>query len=121
MEALYIEDDPVQQRLMFLYMTGMDIKLHMADNGTDGLAIAHKVLPSFIITDLFVPGLDGITLLRVLKEDNRLQNIPVIVTTADLLIHDKFDVWSMGAAACLFKPVSRGKLEEILGQLFPNF
>ena len=118
MEALYIEDDPVQQRLMFLYLTGMDIKLHLADNGNDGLAIAQKVLPSFIITDLFIPGLDGMTLVRLLKEDSRLQSIPVIILTADLLIHNKFDVWGMGAAACLFKPMSKSEIAGILKQLF---
>lgn len=59
MEALYIEDDVVQQRLMALYLADMGIKLHLADNGTDGLGIAQKVLPSFILMDMHVPGLVG--------------------------------------------------------------
>lgn len=118
MEALYIEDDPAQQRLMFLYLADLDIYLHLANTGNDGWALARKVLPSFIIIDLFLPDLDGDALLKLLKEDALLKEIPVIIVTADLLLHEKFDISGKGAVACLIKPVSKSKITGILEQIF---
>jgi len=118
MEALYIEDNLIEQRLISLYMTDMNIKLHLVGNGSDGLVIAHKVLPSFIMMDMCIPDMDGETLLKLLKEDRQLQNIPVIIMTADLLIDRKVDVFGLGATACLIKPVSKSDIAGILRQLF---
>jgi CheY-like chemotaxis protein len=118
MEALYIEDNVIEQRLMSLYFADMSITLHLAGNGSDGLAIAHKVLPSFIMMDMVIPDMDGATLLKVLKEDRQLQDIPIIIMTADLLIDKKVDVFGLGATACLIKPVSKSRIADILKQLF---
>lgn len=118
MEALYIEDDLIQQRLMSLYLTDMDITLHLASTGKDGLSLIHKVLPSFIIMDLFLSDMDGIEVLKQLKENPRVKDIPVIVVSADLLIHKKFNLWDDGAWACLIKPVSKSQIAALVRQLF---
>lgn len=118
MEALYIEDNVIEQRLISLYMADMNIKLHLAGNGSDGLATAHKVLPSFIMMDMVIPDMDGETLLKLLKEDQQLQHIPIIIMTADLLIDRKMDVFELGATACLIKPVGKSVIAGMLKQLF---
>lgn len=103
---------------MQLYLTDMSITLHLAGNGSEGLAMARNVLPSFIMMDLFLPDMDGSTLLTWLKNDQKLGNIPVIIITADLLANEKFNIFSAGAAACLIKPVIKNRLVDILSQLF---
>lgn len=121
MEALYIEDDLIQQRLMTLYFQDMGIKLHLAGNGTDGLPTARKVLPSFIMADWFLPDLEGATLLRLIEEDTQLQHIPVIVITANpLILHDQH-IFAQGAAACLIKPVNKSKIANVIQQILPNW
>lgn len=118
MEALYIEDNPIEQRLMQLYLQDMGITLHLAGNGSDGLAQARQVLPSFILMDIQLPDMDGITLLQLLQATPLLDKIPVIVTTADLLAQEKYNILETGIKACLNKPVTREKLGIILRQLF---
>jgi CheY-like chemotaxis protein len=117
MEALYIEDNPIEQRLMQLYLTDMSIKLHLAGSGFDGLGIAQKVLPSFIITDLNLPDIEGDTLIKLLKQYPQLKETPVIITTADLLAKEKYDISGIGVTAYLIKPVSKAKLAAILRKL----
>ena len=118
MEALYIEDNPIEQRLMQLYLTDMGIKLHLAGGGFDGLGIAQKVLPSFIITDLNLPDIEGDTLIKLLRQCPQLKETPVIIATADLLAKEKYEISGIGVAACLIKPIGKSKLGAILRQLF---
>lgn len=119
MEALYIEDNLIEQRLMTLYMGDLGVKLHIAGTGSEGWTMAHKVLPSFIMMDMGMPDMDGETLLKLLKADYRVRHIPLIVITADLLIDRKVNIWDMGVVGCVIKPVSKSRLAGLLKQLFP--
>ena len=51
-------------------------------DGTDALAKAHRALPDHVITDSLMPGLDGFTLLRLLREDPATEAVPVIMLTS---------------------------------------
>lgn len=123
MEGLYIEDDKIQQLVMSATLAHLNVKLHLASSGMDGLGMAQKILPAFIIMDMGLPDVEGSILLKLFKKDVRVKDIPVIVTTADLLIHEKVNIWETGhaATACIFKPLTISKLADILKQLFEDF
>ena len=69
----------------------------------DGTAPA--VIPGLILLDLNLPGVDGRDVLRAVKSDPRLQNIPVIVLTSSMAREDITRCYDAGADSYLMKPV----------------
>jgi len=85
-EVLVIDDDPNDLRLLGKMLSEQGrYKANLAEGGQAGWSAITAKTPHAIILDLFMPEMDGFTILERLREDNNLRNIPVIVITgADL-------------------------------------
>lgn len=73
----------------------------------DGLETMEKVKaenPACIVLDIMMPGMDGIEVLRKLKQDQTTRRIPVVMLTAKDTDKDIFTGWREGAEAYLCKP-----------------
>lgn len=81
-----------------------------ASNGEQGLALAKEKLPDAIITDLMMPKLDGLELIKKIREDMLTCHIPIIVITAKVTENDRIRVLDAGADAYLVKPFSNDEL-----------
>lgn len=81
-----------------------------ADNGNDALNIAVDRLPDLIISDIMMPGMDGIHLCRLLKEDIRTGHIPVILLTARVTVLQVQEGFEAGADEYITKPFNAGLL-----------
>jgi len=73
--------------------------------------------PGLILLDLNMPGLDGRKTLRLIKEDNKLKKIPVIILTTSTDERDVQDCYQMGANTYVQKPVSFEGLIEAIKRL----
>ena len=62
-------------------------------------------LPGIILLDLNMPKMNGIEFLRVMKTDNSIKRIPVIVLTTSKEEQDKIDSFNLGVAGYMIKPV----------------
>jgi signal transduction histidine kinase len=82
-----------------------------ADNGTEGLALARRDLPSLIITDVNMPGMTGFELLETFRGDEALRPIPVIVISAKVDRATTRRGMELGAADFITKPFTE---EEVL-------
>ena len=60
--------------------------------------------PELVVLDIMLPGMDGITILKKMKEDSRLRDIPVIMATAKGEEYDKIQGLDLGADYYLAKP-----------------
>jgi signal transduction histidine kinase/CheY-like chemotaxis protein len=89
----------------------------VAMSAEEGLRLACELRPDAITLDVMMPGTDGWTLLRNLKSDSKLMNIPVIMLT---MVDDKGMGYTLGAAEYLTKPVNRANLLQILGRYTHN-
>lgn len=87
-----------------------DYALYMASNGTEGLEKAHQIIPDIIITDLMMPGIDGLQLCERIKSDPLLSHIPVVVVTAKSEDADRIRGLKAGADAYLVKPFIANEL-----------
>jgi threonine synthase len=85
-----IEDDPDAARLLrrILQARGK-YQIFEANNGRAGLDLIHRDHPDLILLDLMMPELDGFTFLEIVKQDEALQDVPVIVVTAKDLTPDE--------------------------------
>jgi signal transduction histidine kinase/CheY-like chemotaxis protein len=112
-EVLVIEDDPGAVRLLRTYLEGDGYRVRVARDGEQALAKAHERLPSAIVLDVLLPGMDGWEVLRQLKSDDSLRDVPVIIVT----VVDERDVGlALGAVDYFVKPVDREALLERLSR-----
>jgi len=81
-----------------------DYQVIEAVNGEQGLRKAGKIIPDLIICDIMMPKMDGIELLKRIKNDTKTSHIPVILLTAKSEQADKLEGLSIGADAYLTKP-----------------
>jgi CheY-like chemotaxis protein/AraC-like DNA-binding protein len=91
-----------------------------ADNGSDGLEKALKLIPDFIVSDIMMPGMDGIELLQKLKNNINTSHIPVILLTAKTAIENKLEGLTCGADDYITKPFSvryfQARIDNLLEQ-----
>jgi CheY-like chemotaxis protein len=109
--VLAIDDDADILKLVIDGVGGAGFHVVTAQNGPDGLALARKIRPDCILLDLMMPHMDGWQVLRTLKNDPALKNIPVYIVS---MIEERAKAFAMGVTGYLQKPVTR---DELVAQL----
>ncbi len=102
--ALLIDDSPDVHRLLAMRLRSEGIDVVKAVSGTKGLQVAQKSLPSVVLLDIDMPGMDGFEVLRTLKDTEATQHIPVIMLSGMHNSHDKVTAFDLGAADFITKP-----------------
>lgn len=87
-----------------------------ASNGTEALQLAARHMPSLILMDLMMPGLDGFETIRSLKADDATAGIPIIAVTALSRPIDRQKALEYGAEAYLSKPFDLDLMASIVQQ-----
>ncbi len=107
-KILIVEDEPAIRELIRLTLESSGYpNLYEAEDGEDALRSARSVLPDLILLDLMLPGMDGLSVCRKLKEDAETKSIPVIMLTARSEESDIVLGLEMGACDYMTKPFSR--------------
>jgi len=109
--VLVVEDDPDlgDTIVTFLKEEGLDAKL--ARDGDQAMRLLDQLHPSAMILDLMMPRRDGFSVLRELRADGRIGNLPVIVVTAIFGLSERLYATELGAADYVTKPF---ELDELL-------
>lgn len=114
---LVVDDDPVALALTERFLHRGEYNIMLAESGKEGISKAEQEQPDIILLDLMMPGVDGWTVLSVLKENPNTQNIPVILLS---MLDEQNLGLDMGAVDYLRKPVDWDKLSTIIDQLVPQ-
>ena len=109
--VLVIDDDPVQRDLMLRFLTREGFHVRTAVGGEAGLRLARQLHPVAITLDVMMPAMDGWTVLRALKADVELRDIPVVMLT---MVDDPERGFTLGASDYATKPVDRRRLSQLL-------
>lgn len=102
--ALLIDDSPDVHRLLSMRLRSEGIDVVSATSGDDGLRSASTSLPSVILLDIDMPGMDGFEVLRRLKEAEATLNVPVIMLSGLHSPQDKVTAFDLGAVDFISKP-----------------
>ena len=78
--------------------------VHSAQNGEEGLSLAHKLKPDIIITDVMMPGITGYEFTRLLRREPEFAVTPILVLTAQSGLDAKLQSFEAGADDHLTKP-----------------
>ena len=107
--VLVIDDNPDVIEYVTIALA-RDYDVRSAADGYDGLAKAREEVPSLIISDVMMPGMDGYELCRRVKADETLRQIPVILLTAKAALNDKVEGLEAGSDDYISKPFSTREL-----------
>ena len=75
-----------------------------APDGETGLAEARAHRPDAVVLDVMMPGIDGLEVLRTMRAEDELADVPVVVLTANASRSVEQDGWDAGATAYVTKP-----------------
>lgn len=104
-QVLIVDDNAENLYLLRMLLQGHGHTVEEARHGAEALAKARQQPPSLLISDLLMPVMDGYTLLRQWKTDDRLKTIPFMVYTATYTdAKDERLAFDLGADAFLVKP-----------------
>ncbi len=113
---LLIEDNHLNQKLMRAFLAPTNLSLVVANHGKEGLDLARAHKPDLVVTDLFMPEMDGQETITHFKADSELSDIPIIALSATVMHEQEEKAKAAGAAVFLRKPVTREKLIATLTQ-----
>jgi CheY-like chemotaxis protein len=111
--VLVIDDEPEARDIVERFLRRDGFEVATAASGEEGLKMAHKLMPAAITLDVMMPDMDGWSVLRALKADPELKDVPVVMLT---MVDDKGKGYSLGATDYLTKPVDRSQLYEVLAR-----
>ena len=78
---LVVDDDPDAREFLVTVLEDNGFAAVTANDGTEAIAMIDESVPDLISLDIAMPEKSGVAVYRKLKEDDRLQNIPVIIIT----------------------------------------
>lgn len=109
---LVVDDEPFNLEIIVEYLADCDYDLVTAADGSSALERLAESGPDFdlVLLDRMMPGLDGVEVLRKIKDDPRLQTIPVIMQTAAASPEEVREGLAAGAHYYLTKPFAADSL-----------
>lgn len=109
-KVLVIEDEVTILENISDYLSMNDFQVYTATNGNDGFKLALSVNPDIIISDIMMPGMNGLELLKSLRNDNNTAEIPLIFLTAKSEDNDLRMAMNLGADDYVKKPFRNSDL-----------
>ena len=111
--VLVVEDNKDLRKYLYTILSE-HYNVLLAENGKAGLLMTRTEMPDFIITDVTMPVMDGITMVSEIKQDHDLSQIPIIILSAKASVQDRLKGFEMGVDAYMTKPFST---EYLLGRI----
>ncbi len=104
--VLIVDDDPHTSEFISLCIQNLNVDIIEAENGKKAMEVLKRTPIHLIVTDLLMPEIDGFELLRSVKKDVNLSNIPVIAVTSDGNIKTRDKAFKLGADDFVAKPIT---------------
>ena len=124
---LLVEDDAADQKLIKMSLSKEKIinEIHIANNGEEAMEYLQRSkdgdnetpMPDLILLDLNMPRMDGKEFLKLMRSDDELGSIPVVVLTTSDSDKDILESYKLQAAGYIMKPVNLKEFQDVIQNL----
>ena len=116
--VLAVDDDRIALRLIEAMLTKHNYVVKTASSGEEALTILGEITPAVLILDVMMPGISGYDLCRLVKQEKRLKDIPVIFLTSRDTPKDYKTGRDLGAIIYMAKPIKPEQMLHVVQMLF---
>ena len=107
---LVVDDDPDVLELIVFHLEKENFKVAVADTGDKALKMVRSLVPCLLVLDLMLPGINGLEICRLLKQDPKTRDVPILMLTARAAEEDRIRGLELGAHDYVTKPFSPREL-----------
>jgi signal transduction histidine kinase/DNA-binding response OmpR family regulator len=118
--SILLIEDNTEIRTFLKNQLSKSYEIIEAENGNVGLNLAYEIVPDIIISDILLPGKDGMLITETLKNDIRTSHIPIIILTAKGSVENQIEGLKLNADAYIVKPFNLQFLRETIKGLLRN-
>jgi CheY-like chemotaxis protein len=116
-KVLIAEDNPVNRELLRELLELRGYTVLEACDGQEALRLIEQTQPELMLLDIGMPGMDGFAVVRRIRENPRLAQLPVVAVTAYAMRGDQERVLNSGFDGYLSKPINPSSLTKELDRL----
>jgi CheY-like chemotaxis protein len=116
-KVLIVDDNPVNLKLANVLLTTEGYETRTAADAEEALGVLRAWPPDLILTDVQLPGMDGLELTRRLKADPATRDVIVVAITAYTMRGDEQKAFEAGCDAYVPKPIDTRALPELIARL----
>ncbi|HRY30474.1 MAG TPA: response regulator [Elusimicrobiota bacterium] len=110
--VLVVDDEPVVRKVLERFLRSKGLSVSVAEGGVEALSLVKKERPHIMLLDLWMPKMNGIEVLKAVREIDR--EIAVIISTANADVDIARKTMEMGACDYIIKPFDLPYLETAL-------
>ena len=115
---LIVDDNPLNARLLSYILGTKGFAVRIATHAAEAHTLLESYAPRLILMDVQLPGMDGLQLTRLLKEDPRTKDILIVAVTASAMAGDESRALSAGCDGYITKPIdTRTLAAQVMGYL----
>jgi CheY-like chemotaxis protein len=111
---LIVDDNPTNMKLVAFLLRARGYEVCTAIDAIEAQSVLAEHLPALILMDVQLPGMDGLTLTRLLKDDPRTRDIVIVAVTAYAMKGDEHKAIAMGCDGYITKPIDTRALPEMV-------
>ena len=117
---LLIVEDNDDLRAFLVSILSSDYAVMQAANGKEGLEMAMREQPDFILTDVMMPEMDGLEMVHRIKENRDISHIPIVILSAKASLDDRIEGLKAGVNDYITKPFSATYLKQRMQNIISN-
>lgn len=116
---LVVDDDAELREYIKDHLSGV-YRVTTASNGAEAMKMILDNVPDLVVSDVMMPEMDGLTLLKQLKSNSRTHHVPVILLSSKSDIADRMAGWNRGADGYIGKPFDIDELDMMIDNIIDN-
>jgi len=107
---LAVDDSPSMRDMVRIALTGAGFEVEQAADGREALDIARKTAFDLVLSDVNMPVMDGIELIRALRAESAYRHTPILMLTTESSVERKREGKEAGATGWIVKPFDPAQL-----------
>lgn len=116
-QILAVDDSQTMRDMVSFTLRNAGFKVDLAVDGQDALSKLKGESPNLIITDINMPNMDGISLIRNVRQDPKFKSTPILILTTESDAARKSEGKAAGATGWIVKPFDPEKLLQVVNKV----